>query len=264
MDPMARQSRPAPGRESASLFESVKEHPERGQDTPGLPDDLPASWLRVLEPETRKPYWAALMQFLACERATQVVLPPEPDVFNAFRFTPLEKVEVLLLGQDPYPTPGVPHGLCFSVRPGVAVPASLRNMYRELESDLGIKPVKHGDLRAWAERGVLLLNACLTVRAGTPNSHARKGWEQFTDAAIRAINDLEQPVVFLLWGSYAQKKEKLIDSNRHVVIKGVHPSPLSADKGFFGSKPFSRANAALQAAGRKPIDWQLPETVTEA
>ncbi len=258
---MARQPRPISS-QGPSLFDTQEDCPRPAESVPGLPADLPASWLRVLEPERRKPYWASLMQFVAAERTAHVVLPPEEDVFNAFRFTPLEKVEVLLLGQDPYPTPGVPHGLCFSVRPGVAVPASLRNMYRELQSDLGIQPVKHGYLRAWAERGVLLLNACLTVRAGAPNSHARKGWEQFTDAAIRAINDLEQPVVFLLWGSYAQKKEKLIDSQRHIVIKGVHPSPLSADKGFFGSKPFSRTNAALEAAGRKPIDWQLPETMT--
>jgi uracil-DNA glycosylase len=228
-----------------------------------LPADLPASWLRALDPETNRPYWADLVRFVAAERAGYTVCPPEPDVFNAFRFTPLEKVEVLLLGQDPYPTPGVAHGLCFSVRPGVKIPASLRNIYRELEDDVGAEPVNHGYLAAWARRGVLMLNACLTVRAGEPNSHAGKGWEKFTDAAIRAVNNRKRPVVFLLWGSYAQKKEKLIDTTRHVVVKGVHPSPLSAANGFFGSKPFSKVNAALAAAGEKPIDWQLPAVAEE-
>lgn len=235
----------------------------RSPGVPGLPEDLPESWRAALEPETHLAYWAELMRFLAVERATHEVLPPEPDVFNAFRYTPLDKVEVLLLGQDPYPTPGVPHGLCFSVRPGVKVPASLRNIYRELQDDVGAKPVLHGCLVAWARRGVLLLNACLTVRANAPNSHAGKGWEQFTDAAMRAVNSLDRTVVFLLWGSYAQKKESLIDTERHVVIKGVHPSPLSANKGFFGSRPFSRVNKSLKAAGEKPIDWQLPETPDE-
>jgi uracil-DNA glycosylase len=235
----------------------------RPPDVPGLPPNLPAAWRDALEPETHQPYWAELMHFLAAERAAHEVLPPEPDVFNAFRFTPLEKVEVLLLGQDPYPTPGVPHGLCFSVRPGVKVPASLRNIYRELQDDVGATPVRHGYLAAWARRGVLLLNACLTVRAGAPNSHAGKGWEKFTDAAIRAVNHLDRTVVFLLWGSYAQKKEALVDTDRHVIIRGVHPSPLSASKGFFGSKPFSKVNKALEVAGEKPIDWQLPETPDE-
>jgi uracil-DNA glycosylase len=260
---MARKKKPAPP--SASLFDTGDETTPhtRPADVPGLPDDLPASWKHALEPETDQPYWADLMRFVAAERAAHEVLPPEADVFNAFRYTPLDKVEVLLLGQDPYPTPGVPHGLCFSVRPGVRVPASLRNIYRELEDDVGAKPVKHGCLVAWAKRGVLLLNACLTVRAGQPNSHAGKGWEKFTDAAIRAVNARKRTVVFILWGSYAQKKEKLIDADQHVVIKGVHPSPLSADKGFFGSKPFSKANAALEAAGEKPINWQLPEKAEE-
>jgi len=255
---------------TASLFDDMTDDPvpppddpALPPDAPALPADLPASWRKALDLETRQPYWADLTRFLAAERATQTVLPPEADVFNAFRFTPLERVEVLLLGQDPYPTPGVAHGLCFSVRPGVRLPASLRNIYRELEADVGAKPVAHGYLAAWARQGVLMLNACLTVRAGEPNSHAGKGWEKFTDAAIRAVNARERPVVFLLWGSYAQKKEKLIDAGRHVVIKGVHPSPLSADKGFFGSKPFSKVNAALAAAGEKPIDWQLPDVAQE-
>jgi len=259
---MARKKKPtAP---TLSLFEAddspvtPPEPPTRPADVSGLPADLPPSWRDALEPETHKPYWADLMRFVAEERATHEVFPREPDVFNAFRFTPLELVEVLLLGQDPYPTPGVAHGLCFSVLPGTRLPASLRNIYRELQDDVGARPVQHGYLATWAQRGVLMLNACLTVRANEPNSHAGKGWEKFTDAAIRAVNDQPRPVVFLLWGSYAQKKEKLIDASRHVVIKGVHPSPLSADKGFFGSKPFSKINAALAAAGRKVIDWQLP------
>lgn len=224
---------------------------------PTLPGDLPVSWLDALDREPREPYWLKLMQFLAAERAAGAVFPAECDVFNAFRWTPLEKVKVLILGQDPYPTPGVAHGLCFSVQPDVKAPASLRNIYRELESDLGITPASHGCLQEWAERGVLLLNSCLTVRSGAANSHAGRGWEQFTDAAIRAVNALPRSVVFLLWGSFAQKKEKLIDTSRRVVIKGVHPSPLSASGGFFGSKPFSKVNAALVAAGQEPIDWRL-------
>jgi uracil-DNA glycosylase len=262
---MARKKKPAA---TPSLFDATDQHDsaaprKRPADVPGLPDDLPAPWRKMLDPETDQPYWADLMRFVAAERAAHTVLPAEEDVYNAFRFTPLDKVEVLLLGQDPYPTPGVPHGLCFSVRPGVRVPASLRNMYKELHDDLGITPPKHGYLASWARGGVLLLNACLTVRAGAPNSHAGKGWEKFTDAAIRAVNDLSKAVVFLLWGSYAQKKAKLVTAPHHVVLKGVHPSPLSADKGFFGSNPFSKANAALEAAGRKPIDWRLPEVAEE-
>jgi uracil-DNA glycosylase len=236
-----------------SLFEA-----ERPADVPGLPSDLPASWRAALEPETCKPYWADLTRFVTAERAAHAVMPPADDVFNAFKFTPLDDVKVLLLGQDPYPTPGVAHGLCFSVLPGVKVPASLKNIYRELQDDVGATPVPHGYLASWARQGVLMLNACLTVRANEPNSHAGKGWEKFTDAAIRAVNDRAGPAVFLLWGSYAQKKTKLIDAERHTVIKGVHPSPLSAANGFFGSRPFSAVNAALEGHGVGPIDWQLP------
>lgn len=243
-----------------SLFDAPAAPAERPADVPGLPADLPASWRAALEPETRQPYWADLMRFVAAERAAHAVEPPAADVFNAFKFTPLDGVKLLLLGQDPYPTPGVAHGLCFSVLPGTRLPQSLKNIYRELEDDVGAKPVNHGYLAAWARQGVLMLNAVLTVRANEPNSHARKGWEKFTDAAIRAVNDRAGPAVFLLWGSYAQKKEKLIDATRHAVIKGVHPSPLSASNGFFGSRPFSAVNAALEAAGAAPIDWQLPAT----
>lgn len=249
-----------------SLFdgepETVASPPSTKTEFP-LPEDLPPSWLTHLEPETRESYWNDLQRFVSSERDAHTVYPPAADVFNAFRYTPLDSVKVFLLGQDPYPGAGQAHGLCFSVRPGVRLPASLRNIYQELQTDLGIKPVKHGYLASWARQGILMLNACLTVRADAPNSHAGKGWEKFTDAAIRAVNNRKQPVVFLLWGAYAQKKIKLIDESRHVVIKSAHPSPLSAANGFFGSKPFSKINAALEKLGERPIGWQLPETVAD-
>jgi uracil-DNA glycosylase len=228
-----------------------------------LPADLDPSWLAALTPETSKPYWSELQKFVAAERVAHTVYPPEADVYNAFRYTPLDKLKVFLLGQDPYPGAGQAHGLSFSVRLGVRLPGSLRNIYQELQSDLGIAPVKHGYLASWARQGVLMLNACLTVRADAPNSHAGKGWEKFTDAALLAVNARKKPVVFLLWGAYAQKKIKLIDEKRHVVIKSAHPSPLSAANGFFGSKPFSKINDALKKLGEKPIDWKLPDRVTE-
>jgi uracil-DNA glycosylase len=251
---------------SPSLFESeeaatppVEAH--KAVEFP-LPDDLDSSWLKALNPETRKPYWNDLQQFVAKERTDHTIYPPAEDVFNAFRYTPLDNVKVLLLGQDPYPGAGQAHGLCFSVLPGVRLPASLRNIYKELQDDLDIVPPKHGYLASWAKQGILMLNACLTVRADHPNSHAGKGWEKFTDAAIEAVNRLPHPVVFLLWGAYAQKKIKLIDESRQIIIKSAHPSPLSAASGFFGSKPFSKVNAALEKLGEKPIDWKLPETVS--
>jgi len=250
-----------------SLFDDAESAPAaNAAETPiefPLPDDLDPSWLRALTHETRKQYWNELQKFVDAERATHTVYPPATDVFNAFRYTPLDKVKVFLLGQDPYPGAGQAHGLCFSVRPGVRLPGSLRNIYKELEDDLGIKPVKHGYLVSWAKQGILMLNACLTVRAEKPNSHAGKGWEKFTDAALRAVNAQKRTVVFLLWGAYAQKKIPLIDEKRHVVIKSAHPSPLSAANGFFGSKPFSKVNAALEEAGEKPINWKLPEKVEE-
>jgi len=244
-----------------SLFES--ESPTVQPPSSPLPADLPPSWLAALEPETRKPYWNDLQKFVAEERAAHNVFPPAEDVFNAFRYTPLDQVKVFLLGQDPYPTAGQAHGLCFSVKPGVRLPGSLRNIYQELKEDLGIAPVKHGYLASWARQGIMMLNACLTVREGAANSHAGKGWEQFTDAAIKAVSDRKKPVVFLLWGAYAQKKIKLIDESRHVIIKSAHPSPLSATK-FFGSKPFSKINEALKTLGETPINWQFPEKVEEA
>jgi uracil-DNA glycosylase len=224
-----------------------------------IPAGLPASWVSAVGEEFAKPYYTELRKFVAEERKQHQILPPAPDVLNAFRFTPLELVRVVILGQDPYPTPGHAHGLCFSVRPGVSIPASLRNIYKELHDDLGIPPARHGYLEAWARQGVFLLNTVLTVRAGAPNSHKGHGWEEFTDAALRAVNKLERKVVFLLWGAHAKQKAKLIDQKRHTVITGVHPSPMSADNGFFGSKPFSKVNDALEDAGLPPIDWKLPE-----
>jgi len=221
-------------------------------------DQIPESWKGVLADEFTKPYFKQLEAFVDDERKKRTVFPPEDQVFSALEATPYDKVKVLLLGQDPYPTPGQAHGLCFSVRPGVTIPGSLRNMFKELHDDLGCTIPNNGYLMPWAKRGVLLLNAVLTVRAHEPNSHKDRGWEHFTDAVIRAVGEKEDPVVFLLWGAYAQKKEKLIDTERHTVLKAAHPSPLSAKK-FFGSKPFSAANKALRAAGRGEIDWQIPD-----
>ena len=226
-----------------------------------LPPEFPISWAAPLTAEFGQPYFAKLQEFVTAERQSSQIFPAEADVFNAFRFAPLDDVKVVLLGQDPYPTPGHAHGLCFSVRPGVAIPASLRNIYQERQSDLGIPPAKHGYLASWATQGILMLNAVLTVRSGTPNSHANKGWEKFTDATLKAANAKSTPVVFVLWGGYAQKKRPLIDESRHSVIASVHPSPLSANAGFFGSKPFSKINALLTDKGLSPIDWTLPEKV---
>ena len=228
-----------------------------------LPLGFPQAWAAQLAPEFAAPYFRDLMAFVDSERAAHPVFPLVGDVFTAFRLTPPDRVRVVILGQDPYPTPGQGHGLAFSVRPGVVIPASLRNIYKELHEDVGIAAPRHGYLESWATQGVLMLNAVLTVRAGTPNSHANKGWERFTDAALAAVN-AGPPVVFLLWGSYAQKKAKLIDAQKHVVLKSVHPSPLSASNGFFGSKPFSKINAALESLGRGPIDWRLPAEAVES
>jgi uracil-DNA glycosylase len=218
---------------------------------------LPASWHTALSDEFRQPYWTNLQEFLAKEREGFTIFPAEEEVFTAFHFTPLESVRVLILGQDPYPGEGQAHGLSFSVKPGIKIPASLRNMYQELKDDLGIEPAKAGHLANWANQGVLMLNAVLTVRAGEANSHKGKGWEVFTDAVIRAVNAKSEPVVFVLWGGNAQKKLKLIDGSRHTIVQSAHPSPLSAHNGFFGSKPFSKINAALVANGIEPIDWRV-------
>ena len=220
--------------------------------------DLPSSWRAVLAEELTKPYFKELESFVDNERKNHQVFPPEQDVFNAFKATPFAKVKVLLLGQDPYHDDGQAHGMCFSVRPGVKPPPSLVNMFKDLRNDLGCKIPNHGYLEHWAKEGVLLLNAVLTVRAHVANSHKNKGWEKFTDAVIRDLNDRHDPMVFALWGGYAQKKEKLIDTKKHRVVKAAHPSPLSASK-FFGSKPFSAINAALKDLGQSEIDWQLPD-----
>jgi len=246
-----------------SLFEETPPEPEaqtKARIDPALvPANFPPSWFEAIGAEFAKPYFANLRKFVSLERKAGTVLPAAADVFNAFRYTPLDQVKVVILGQDPYPTPGHAHGLCFSVRPGIRLPGSLRNIYKELNEDLGIPPANNGYLEAWAKQGILMLNAVMTVRAGSPNSHKGQGWELFTDAALAAVNRLPHSVVFLLWGSFAQKKAALVDASRHTIIKGVHPSPLSAENGFFGSRPFSKVNAALEKHGQSPIDWRLPE-----
>jgi uracil-DNA glycosylase len=219
---------------------------------------LPPSWRSAIGEELEKPYCKELEEFVDAERAKHHVFPPPDDVFNAFKSTPYDAVKVLLLGQDPYHGDGQAHGLAFSVRPGVKPPPSLVNIFKELRNDLGCPIPKGGFLEPWAKQGVMLLNAVLTVRAHQPNSHKGKGWEHFTDEVIRALNRREKPVIFLLWGAYAQKKAKLIDAPAHVIITGAHPSPLSAKK-FFGSKPFSRVNKALEELGEEPLDWCLAQ-----
>ena len=222
------------------------------------PEQLPKDWRKVLADEFDKPYFKDLCAFVDRERAEHTVYPPAEDVFNAFKATPFDRVKVLLLGQDPYHGPGQAHGMCFSVRPGIKAPPSLVNMFKELRDDLGCEVPNHGNLEAWAERGVMLLNAVLTVRAGQPNSHKDKGWEKFTDAVIKTLNGRVKPVVFVLWGGYAQKKAKLIKGPQHRVVKAAHASPLSAAK-FRGSRPYSAINRALEEVGEEPIDWQIPD-----
>lgn len=221
---------------------------------------LPPSWQAALSAEFDQPYMAALQAFLQAQLAAgKTILPPPQQWFAALHATSLEQVKVVILGQDPYPTPGHAHGLAFSVQPEVSpLPRSLQNIYRELQDDLGIDNCHSGCLQAWAAQGVLLLNTVLTVEAGKAASHQQRGWEQFTTAVLQAVNAQTQPVVFILWGKHAQQKTVLIDASRHSVIVSAHPSPLSARRGFFGSRPFSRANAFLQAHGRTPINWALP------
>ena len=219
---------------------------------------LPNGWTDVVGGELETPYFKRLENFLKAERARYTVYPPEKDVFNALATTPYEQVKIMLLGQDPYHDENQAHGMAFSVRPGISPPPSLRNIYRELHDDVGFQIPKHGYLASWAEQGVLLLNAVLTVRAHQAASHKNKGWEVFTDAVIQAVNRLEHRVVFLLWGNFAQRKGELIDNPLHVKLTAPHPSPLSANRGFFGCRHFSKANAALREAGLPEIDWQLP------
>lgn len=214
-------------------------------------------WNPILRSELDQSYWQELQTFVRAERERATVYPPHDEVFAALHLTPYATTRVLILGQDPYHGPGQAHGLCFSVRRGVRVPPSLVNIHRELHDDVGVPIPDHGNLEGWARRGVLLLNATLTVRAGQAGSHQGKGWERFTDVVIGAVSAKPEHVVFVLWGGYARRKRALIDATRHTVIESAHPSPLSAHNGFFGSKPFSRANAALLAHGQEPIDWSL-------
>ncbi|MFR9676478.1 uracil-DNA glycosylase [Streptomyces sp. TR06-5] len=219
---------------------------------------LPGDWQDVLGDELTKPYFDELTEFVEKERAAGPVYPPREEVFAALEATGFEKVKVLVLGQDPYHGAGQGHGLCFSVRPGVRTPPSLRNIYKELHADLGYPVPDNGCLTPWARQGVLLLNSVLTVREAEPNSHKNRGWEQFTDAVIRAVSRRERPAVFVLWGAYARKKFRLIDTDRHTVVEGAHPSPLSARK-FLGSRPFSRIDEALAEQGHDPIDWRIAD-----
>lgn len=219
---------------------------------------LHQSWLSPLGNEFDAPYMQALRQFLLTEREVGKLIYPKPsNWFAALDLTPLEKVRVVILGQDPYHGEGQAHGLCFSVQQGVRPPPSLLNIHKEMKSDLNLSPPPHGNLQSWAEQGVLLLNSVLTVEAGRAASHQGKGWEQFTDAIIRLLNTQSGPLVFVLWGSYAQKKAAFVDRSRHHVITSAHPSPLSAHNGFFGSKPFSRTNDFLHERGQAEIDWQI-------
>ena len=221
---------------------------------------LESGWRERLAGEFGQPYMAELKHFLLAEReAGKRIFPKGCEWFRALDLTPLEKVSVVILGQDPYHGLGQAHGLCFSVKHGTQPPPSLVNIYKELKSDLGIEPAEHGFLEHWASQGVLLLNSVLTVEMGRAASHREKGWERFTDAIIRLVNAKQEPVVFMLWGSYAQKKAAFVDEARHLVLKAPHPSPLSAHSGFFGCRHFSKANAFLESRGLPPIDWALPE-----
>jgi uracil-DNA glycosylase len=221
---------------------------------------LHPSWLERLSGEFAEHYMHDLKRFLLAERERgKHIFPKGGEWFRALDLTPPEQVRVVILGQDPYHGEGQAHGLCFSVRHGVRPPPSLVNIFKEMESDLGIRPARHGFLEHWAEQGVLLLNSVLTVEMGRAASHRERGWERFTDRIVREVNEKTEPVVFMLWGSYAQKKAAFVDTSRHLVLKAAHPSPLSAHSGFFGCRHFSRANAFLESRGLKPIDWALPE-----
>lgn len=221
---------------------------------------LEQSWKELLLPEFECGYMQSLKGFLLCEKQQgRVIYPAGSDIFNALNSTPFDKTRVVILGQDPYHGPGQAHGLCFSVQQGVDLPPSLKNIYKEISADLGIAPSRSGCLQPWAMQGVLLLNAVLTVAAGSAASHQGKGWEQFTDRIVALLNERRERLVFFLWGSYAQRKGELIDRSRHLVLESVHPSPLSASRGFFGNHHFSRANRYLQENSLQPIDWRVPE-----
>ncbi len=215
------------------------------------------AWVPLLEKELHAPYFEELQKKVADAYAHTAVFPPEADVFHAFSLTPPERVRVVILGQDPYHEPGQAHGLCFSVKPDVAIPPSLVNIYQELHEDCGCYIPNNGYLKKWADQGVLLLNTVLTVRAHAANSHKNIGWEEFTNAAIRILNEQDRPIVFLLWGRPAQMKKAMLNNPKHLILESPHPSPLSAYRGFFGSRPFSRTNKFLIANGLEPIDWQI-------
>lgn len=226
-------------------------------DAPARRPQLPPAWLEVLEDEFTKPYMAELRAFLQEEKRRYRVYPPGPEIFAAFWHTPFDRVRVVVLGQDPYHGPGQAHGLCFSVRRGTPLPPSLVNIFQELRDDLGIPPAGHGDLTAWADQGVLLLNAVLTVREHAANSHRGRGWETFTDRVVHELATRKEGLVFVLWGSSAQQKAARVDRRRHLVLSAPHPSPLSASRGFFGSRPFSRINEHLRRRGEPEVDWRL-------
>ncbi|MGG5255399.1 uracil-DNA glycosylase [Neobacillus sp. SM06] len=218
---------------------------------------LKNDWAPLLESEFTKPYYQRLQEILKKEYATTVVYPDQYDIYNALHYTSFQDTKVVIIGQDPYHGPGQAHGLSFSVKPGVKVPPSLQNIFKELQADLGCLIPDNGYLVKWAQQGVLLVNAVLTVRAGEPNSHKDLGWETFTDKVIEVLNQREKPVVFILWGKFAQQKQQLMTSPQHFILKSPHPSPFSANRGFFGSRPFSRTNAFLRQIGQKEIDWEL-------
>ena len=218
---------------------------------------MQTDWNPILRQEFNKPYWVELQNYILDQRASHMVFPAHPDVFRAFHLTSFATLKVVILGQDPYHGVGQANGLCFSVSPGVSFPPSLRNIFKELEDDLGVSKPQSGDLAAWAEQGILLLNTTLTVREGAPASHQGKGWETFTDEVIRCISQKKEKIVFVLWGASARRKKSLIDVTKHTCIESVHPSPLSAYRGFFGSKPFSRINQLLRQQGTTEIDWSL-------
>ncbi|HQP90551.1 MAG TPA: uracil-DNA glycosylase [Bacteroidales bacterium] len=217
---------------------------------------IESSWLEVLKDEFQQPYFLEIKKFLLEDKKKYRVFPPGQLIFNAFNLTPFDKVKIVIIGQDPYHGYGQAHGLCFSVPKGVVKPPSLQNILKELKEDLNINPPEHGDLTGWAKQGVFLLNAILTVRENTPESHRNIGWEKFTNAAIENLSDKKEHLVFMLWGSYAQEKEKLIDNTKHLILKAAHPSPFSANKGFFGCHHFSKANQYLIANNIDPIKWE--------
>ena len=216
------------------------------------------SWRSMLAQEKQKPYFKAILHYLAKEKAMKkIIYPPQQEIFNAFKLTEFNDVKAVVIGQDPYHGPNQAHGLCFSVKKGIIAPPSLKNIYKELHDDIGIEIPHHGNLESWARQGVLLLNTTLTVEAHKPQSHSKIGWQQFTDSVIKCLNQHNKPIVYLLWGSYAQSKAALIDTNKHTILMCSHPSPLSAHRGFLGCRHFSKTNTILNAMGRKTIDWSL-------